>query len=432
MVLPGGRGIGFDTVMIKSLPGFREFFPEDFARRRYIESCWRAVARRYGFLEMDGPHLESAELYEKKNDANAEILTQLYAFVDRGERRVALRPEMTPTVARMVAARERHYRKPITWFSVGSFFRYERQQKGRLREFSQFNADLIGDASPAADAETVAFLIDLLREFGFGKDDFVIRLSDRRAWLEFLREAGCPDDRVPDVLAVIDKIERDDPAALEEKLAGTGVTLDQIRAFIAGPPPPVFAPLLADLAARGLDGFVTVDLSIVRGLAYYTGLVFEAFDLGRTARALAGGGRYDTLLAGLSDGAVDLPAIGFGVGDVVLGNFVEETEHARARRDAAIAADPAVEFYIAIADEARRAEGLAVVQVLRNAGRRCEYPLGPMKLGKQFQAAEASGAAQVILIGSEWPEVKIKTLATREERLIPHTALADWAGSASA
>lgn len=411
---------------MQSLPGFRDFYPEDFARREYLFHRWRTVARRYGFVEMDGPILESVDLYEKKNESGAEILTQLYAFTDRGERRVAMRPEMTPTLARMVTAKERHYRKPIKWFSIAPFFRYERQQKGRLREFIQFNADLLGDSSAGSDAELVALAIDLLRELGFTAEDFVIRLSDRRAWTEFLTAKGCTPEAMKTVLAVVDKLDRESPEVLESKLSDTGVTLDELREFISGPAPETFTPLLAELNARGLSNFVSVDLSIVRGLAYYTGLVFEAFDRGRTSRALCGGGRYDTLLADLSDGSVQLPAIGFGMGDVVLANLIEELPHARAIRDAALAADPAIEVYCIIADEARRKEALAVVQSIRSAGRRCDFPLTPTKMGKQFQAAEAAGARIAVLIGSEWPEIKVKNLATRTESTISQSALADW------
>ena len=409
---------------MRPLPGFRDFYPEDCARRGYVLDGWRRVARRYGFVEMDGPVLESMELYAKKNESGAEILGQLYNFTDRGQRDVALRPEMTPTLARMVVAKERAYRKPLKWFSTANFFRYERQQKGRLREFIQFNADLIGDGSTAADAEAICLVIDLLREFGFTKDDFVIRLSDRQAWIDFLTARGVTDTKA--VLAIIDKIEREPEESLNAKLAPHNLTVAELRAFITAGSPEYFAPLMEQFAARGLRDFVEVDLSIVRGLAYYTGLVFEAFDKGKSMRALAGGGRYDSLLADLSDGAVNLPAIGFGMGDVVLGDLIEETPHTRAKRDAALAAAPAAEVYVVVADEARRREALGLVQALRDAGWRTDFPLDAAKVGKQFQAAEALGARFAVVIGQEWPLVKVKTLATRAEAAVPHDALADW------
>lgn len=409
---------------MRPLPGFRDFYPEDCARRGYVLDGWRRVARRYGFVEMDGPVLESMELYAKKNESGAEILGQLYQFTDRGAREVALRPEMTPTLARMVIAKERAYRKPLKWFSATNYFRYERPQKGRTREFIQFNADLVGDGSTAADAEAISLLVDLLREFGFTKDDFVLRLSDRRAWLDFLRGRAVEDPKA--VLAIIDKIEREPEESLNAKLAPHGLTVAELRAFIAAGSPAYFAPLLEQFEARGLRDFIEIDLSIVRGLAYYTGLVFEAFDRTQAMRALAGGGRYDRLLADLSDGAVDLPAIGFGMGDVVLVNLIEETEQARMKMEAALAADPAAEIYVVVADEARRREALALVQTLREAGRRIDFPLAAAKVGKQFQAAEQLGARFAVVVGDEWPSIKVKTLATRAEATLDHAELAAW------
>lgn len=412
--------------MIQNLPGFRDFAPDDCARRNYILGRWRQVARSYGFVEYDGPTLESVELYAKKNESGAEILQQLYQFEDKGGRAVALRPEMTPTLARMVAAKERQYRKPLKWFSMASFFRYERQQKGRLREFIQLNCDLIGESGPEADAEMVALVIDLMRAFGFTEKDFVVRLSDRQAWVNFLRGRGVADDQIGHVLQVADKIEREPAESLNAKLAPAGLTVDDLKAFIAGGIPESFEPFLASLRARGLEGFVEVDLSIVRGLAYYTGLVFEVFDRSKAMRALAGGGRYDELIGALSDGAANLPAIGFGMGDVVLGNFIEETPEAVSRMGAALAHDAPCEIYVVIADEARRAEALGLVQQVRAAGRRADFPLGPAKVGKQFQAAEALGARTALLVGQEWPQIKVKTLATRQESTLSQSELADW------
>ncbi|HEY5791695.1 MAG TPA: histidine--tRNA ligase [Chthoniobacterales bacterium] len=408
---------------MQTLPGFRELYPEDCARRNYLFHAWRAVARRYGFQEYDGPTLEAAELYEKKN-SGGEILQQLYQFEDRGGRRVALRPEMTPTLARMAADREKQSRKPMKWFSIGPFFRHERQQKGRLREFIQLNCDLLGDSSPGADAETLALCIDLLRELGFDSNDIVLRLSDRRAWTEFLKERSIAEERAGDFLAIVDKLEREPEESLREKLAEFGITLDDVRAFIASEGNGAFAALLADLEARGLRDYARVDLSIVRGLAYYTGLVFEVFDRAKKFRAVAGGGRYDQLVASLSEGRSQLPAIGFGMGDVVLMNLIEATPHALARLQAGTEA--AVQIYGIVADEAQRGPALGLVQRLREAGWRVDFGLTPAKVGKQFQAAEASGATFAVLVGGEWPEVKVKHLPSRTEQLLPQETLADW------
>jgi len=404
-----------------ALPGFRDFYPEDCARRNHVVETWRRVARGYGFVEYDGPTLEAGELYRKKNEEGAEILEQLYSFRDRGDREVALRPEMTPTLARMVAAREKHYRKPMKWFCVSNFFRHERQQKGRLREFLQFNADIIGESSPEADAESIALAIDLMRGFGFRSEHFVVRLSDRRAWKKFLAARGCDDATATAVLACVDKLEREPADKLEARLAGTGLTVAALREFIASGSPEEFAPVLAAIEARGLSDFVEVDLSIVRGLAYYTGVVFEIFDRSKTLRALAGGGRYDALIHGLSDGAADLPAIGFGLGDVVLGHLIDETPAAAERRQAATA--PACEVFVVIADEARRPDALQIAQAARDLGWSTDFSLKPAKVGRQFQDAEALGARVAILVGAEWPMVKVKTLATRQEVAMNHSEL---------
>jgi len=412
-----------------ALPGFRDFYPEDCDRRNYVVETWRTVARRYGFVEYDGPTLEGGDLYRKKNEEGAEILEQLYGFCDRGGREVALRPEMTPTLARMVAAKEKHYRKPMKWFCVSNFFRHERQQKGRLREFLQFNADIIGESSPEADAESVALAVDLMRGFGFGAEHFVVRLSDRRAWMGFLGSRGCDEAQAGKVLACVDKIDREPAEKLEGKLAGTGLAVADLRKFISGGSPADFAPVLAALEARGMADFVEPDLSIVRGLAYYTGVVFEMFDRSKSLRALAGGGRYDGLIKGLSDGAADLPAIGFGMGDVVLGHLIDETPAAEERRRAAGSA--ACEIFVVIADESRRAAALRVVQEARDLGWRVDFSLKPAKVGRQFQDAESLGAARAILVGAEWPSLKIKTLATRQEEVMDQSELAARLGRAA-
>ena len=408
--------------MIQGLPGFRDFFPEDCARRNHVVATWREVSRRYGFVEFDGPALESTDLYRKKNEAGAEILEQLYSFTDRGGREVALRPEMTPTLARMVAAREKHYRKPMKWFCVSNFFRHERQQKGRLREFLQFNADILGESSPQADAEILALAIDLMRAFGFTAEHFVVRLSDRKAWMDFLESRGCDEAACRNALACADKLEREPEEKLNAKLAPTGLTVADLKAFIAAGSPEAFAPVLEALAARGLSGFVQPDLSIVRGLAYYTGVVFEIFDRSKNLRALAGGGRYDGLVKGLSDGAADLPAIGFGMGDVVLGHLIDETPAAAEKLQAALAQTNDV--FVVIADESRRAEALQIVQTCRELGLSTDFPLKSAKVGKQFQEAENLGATHAVVIGQEWPQIKLKHLATRAEQTLDHAALA--------
>ncbi|MFI0347166.1 MAG: histidine--tRNA ligase [Chthoniobacterales bacterium] len=419
---------------MKTLSGFRDLLPSDYARRRYVVDHWRETARCYGFMEFDGPMLESAELYQKKN-SGGEILTQLYQFTDRGERDVALRPEMTPTLARIVAMHHREFVKPLRWFNAGSCFRYERQQRGRLREFLQFNADLLGESSPAADAEIIALLIDLLKSFGFGPGDVVIRISDRLAWQHFLESHQISSEQMPAFLGIIDKMEREPEDKTSEKLTAFNaptLTVTALKEFMLSSSIPVLSPLLADLSARGLREFVKPDLSIVRGLAYYTGVVFEAFALRGGLRAVAGGGRYDRLIHDLSDGAANLPAVGFGMGDAVLLELIKECPHAAAQEEAAMKADPACHVYFVIAEETRRNEALQAAQQLRNAGIRTSFSLSAERIGKQFSAAENTNALFAVIVGAEWPQLKIKRLSTREEIVLPQEALLEWVKAAIA
>jgi histidyl-tRNA synthetase len=401
---------------MQTLPGFRDFYPDDCARRNYILATWREVARRYGFVEYDGPVLESIELYKKKS--GGELVGQLFDFVDKGERHVAIRPEMTPSLARMVAAREREFKKPLKWFCVPQFFRYEKQQRGRLREFYQLNCDIIGEASPAADAEMLAVLIDILRAFGLTENDFVVRLSSRTAWQDFFARHGGNAEDEYEFFQIVDKAERSPQEKTDAALAKFGLTAAQVLEFMRSKEPTAdLAPVTSDLAARGLGKFVEIDYAIVRGLAYYTGVVFEVFDKSKNERALAGGGRYDKLLSLMSDGAVDLPALGFGMGDVVLANLIDDSPAAKAQMETWLAREKACDWYVIIAKEDRRPQALALVQRLRELGQRVDFPLTAAKVGKQFQTAENLGATRAVLVGDEWPQVKVKTLATREEVL---------------
>jgi histidyl-tRNA synthetase len=412
---------------MQPLPGFRDFYPDECARRNYILETWRSVARRYGFVEFDGPVVEPLALYEKKS--GGELVGQLFtvsALSDPTSAKGALRPEMTPTLARMAAARERDFKKPMKWFCVPNFFRHERQQRGRLREFYQLNCDILGELSPAADAELIAVLIDLLRAFGLGESDFIVRLSSRTAWQQFFHQharradgAALAAEDEYEFFQIVDKAERNPPEKTDAALAKFGLDAARVLAFMRSKEPsPELAVVLADLQARGLGAFAEIDYAIVRGLAYYTGTVFEVFDRAKEERALAGGGRYDNLLALISDGKVSLPALGFGMGDVVLGNLINDTPAAKARLDAWLATQRPCEIYVVVAKETRRPDALALVQELRDAGHRVDFALTEAKVGKQFQAAESLGAKFAVLIGDEWPQVKVKTLATREERLV--------------
>ncbi len=401
------------------LPGFRDFYPEPLPHpdvwsadaRQYIFDKWRTMARRYGFREYDGPPLEPLELYTLKS--GEEIVAQLYNFTDKGQREIALRPEMTPTLARMVAAHERNYKKPIKWFAIPQLFRYERHQKGRLREHFQFNADIFGEADVAADAELIALLIDTLRSFGLTAKDFVIRLSSRNAWQEFFTQR-CPDPgKANEFYQIIDKLEREDPAQSREKLARLGFSLDEISAFIkTGQPTTELEAVLKNLSARGLSEFVRVDYQVIRGLAYYTGVVFEAFDQQGEFRAIAGGGRYDNLVKLISGGKVNLPALGFGFGDVVLLELLKA-------RGLLPKFDGALDAFCLIEDESLRPESLKLITDLRASGLAIDYALTPAKPDKQFKRAQEMKAARTIKL-ERTPagelSARIKDLRTREEK----------------
>jgi histidyl-tRNA synthetase len=404
---------------MQALPGFRDFLPDDCSVRNYIFACWREVARRYGFVEWDGPVLEPTELYKKKS--GAEIVDQLFNFADKGEREVAMRPELTPTLARVVAAHEREFKKPLKWFSIGQFFRYEKQQRGRLREHFQLNCDIIGEESLAADIELVALCIDILRAFGFTQKDLVVRISDRDFWTSFLRVRDVPAERWDELLQAIDKSGREPREKTAEKL---GELADPIFSILkTGGKSPKLDQLVDGLRERGLADYVAIDVGIVRGLAYYTGIVFEVFDRGGKLRAIAGGGRYDNLIAQMSDGGVAMPALGFAMGDVVLAELINETAHAGEKLENAIAQGRKIDIYVVIAKEQRRADALAQIQQFRDRGFRVDYPLTGEKVGKQFQTAEQLGARVAVLFGDEWPQVKVKNLATREESLVHHGEL---------
>jgi histidyl-tRNA synthetase len=406
------------------LPGFRDFYPADFAFRAHIFDTWREVAQRYGFEEYDGPPLEPLELYTAKS--GEEIVGQLYNFTDKGGREVSLRPEMTPTVARMIAARAGGMKKPIRWFSIAQFFRYERQQRGRLREFYQLNCDLIGEPGPLADAELIALAVDLMRAFGLGAGDVRVRLSDRRLLNTILAECGLSAQHWPLAYQALDKLGRSEYAGRREALLASGAGpeavaalegLREIRSWSEAvrryPAATAVAPLsrtLAALEAMGLGDFVDVDLTIVRGLAYYTGTVFELFDAARSLRAIAGGGRFDGLLALL--GGVDLPAVGFAIGDVVLGELL---------KDRGLAPPPVggVDAFVAGVTEEDLPHVLRLAHQLRDAGIRVEYALKPDALGKQLKLADARQAVLAVVIGPDdraRGEVQLKDLRGKSQR----------------
>jgi len=393
---------------LNSLPGFRDFYPEEMRRRAYILGVWRDVATRYGFEEYDGPPLEPLDLYTRKS--GEEIISQLYQFEDQGGRQVALRPEMTPTFARMVGARAGGLPKPIRWFSAPQLFRYEKPQKGRLREHFQLNMDIVGEADEAADAEILAAAIDVLRAFGLTADDVVVRISDRRVITARLKQLGADDESMPAILSAIDRIDRQSEVETLNRLAEAGLSEDAARDVLAltteQPQLDAFTVAAVEaedsagrlrrvierLEAIGLGEFVRFDPLLVRGLAYYTGTVFEIWDRRGEFRAICGGGRYDDLLGAL--GGPDLPALGFGMGDVVLGELL-------AARGLLPDASPAIQDFVVCVTPDERPLGLRAAHTLRDAGRRVAYDLSERSVGRQFKAANQLGAQRAIVIGPD-------------------------------
>lgn len=412
-----------------TLPGFREFYPEDLARRNHVFRLWRQTAVNFGFAEYDAPVLEPLELYKAKS--GEEIEAQLFSFTDKGGRDVALRPEMTPTVCRLVGAKANALKRPIKWFSIAEFYRYERMQKGRGRCFNQFNADIFGEPGPEAEIELIALLVQCLCAFGLTEQDFYVRLSDRNLWFYYLEALGLDDARIRAVLGAVDRYEKYgddafkayaeqfgalDPALKEKILAFLQIkslaALEQTLANLGGKPAERLADwrkVLGGLEAMGLTRFVTVDLGVVRGLAYYTGFVFEAFDRKGELRALAGGGRYDDLVQKL--GGPALPAVGFAIGDMTFSLLLEQ----RGLMPTFVSAP---DVYCVIGGEAARRAAFADIQALRACGRRVEYPLKEVAFGKQFKQAADSGARIALIYGDDEVAkgvVKIRDLRDRSE-----------------
>jgi histidyl-tRNA synthetase len=325
---------------------------------------------------------------------------------------------VTASLARLAAEHQRHFPKPLKWFEIGQCFRYEKPQKGRGREFHQFNVDILGEAGPEADAELIALSIETMLAFGFNRGDFVVRVSDRKAWVDFAKAHGIDDAALPDFLGIIDKFEREKPDVLEQKLLALGLSVGQVREFIGNPAnaSAAFNAIRQDLESRGMGEFIELDLSIVRGLAYYTGVVFEVFDSSKSMRAVAGGGRYDTLVSTISNGAVDMPATGFAMGDYVIRNLIEETPHALMQMEVWLQRHAAAcDVYLVVADENRRADSLSLLTQLRRAGLSADIAMTPAKVAKQFQSAERSGARFALVVGAEYPELKLKILSSRSE-----------------
>ncbi len=439
----------------ETLPGFREFYPEACARRNHIFDLWRKIAGAFNFLEYDTPILESLELYIEKS--GEEIVGQLFNFEDRGGRAVAMRPELTPSLARLVGAKANSLKRPIKWFHIGEQYRYERPQKGRLRGFYQFNVDIFGEPGAGADAELISLLVQSLQSFGLGEDDFKVRLSDRELWLLILAAEGLDENSSMAVLRILDKMNRMERSRSVEELATIlGDTAENFMAKVeaivqiydfdtlhkyilslsledelaeqAEQRLADWETLLRLLKSTGAFEYIRIDLGIVRGLAYYTGFIFEAFEASGEGRALAGGGRYDALVKKL--GGPDMPAAGFAMGDVTLADLLNRK---KLLENITV---PAPDFVAIIGGRDERDSALEDAAQLRSAGYRVDYSFKDQSFGKQFKDADQKKARFALIYGSDELAqgiVKVRDLSngTEKDFLRQHLSVfaTKWAAS---
>ncbi|MBR84343.1 MAG: histidine--tRNA ligase [Euryarchaeota archaeon] len=410
--------------MTQGVRGTRDFYPEDMRIRNWLFDNFRAAARSHGFEEYDSPVLEHEDLYTRKQ--GEDITQQLYNFEDKGGRRVALRPEMTPSLARMVMARAGAMPTPIKWFSIPQCWRYERTQRGRGREHYQWNVDIWGSDAVQADAELLSVLVSFFNGVGLNADDLVIRISSRKVLEEVLGSLGISGDAFAATCIIVDKMDKLPADVVEQQLSEQGLASDAIGtirstlglsdldslASALGEGSEAVAELatLFDLIdSYGIADWVTFDASVVRGLAYYTGPVFEAHDRGGKLRAICGGGRYDRLLSSL--GGNDMPATGFGFGDMVIIELLNEK---------GLVPDlPSGNEDIVIAiDESLRGAAMSVASKLRANGRTVDLVLEDKRMKWAFRHAERTGAQRLVMVmPEEWAagNVRIKELESGEE-----------------
>ncbi|GAA3539660.1 histidine--tRNA ligase [Amycolatopsis ultiminotia] len=404
--------------------GTRDFLPAEMSVRTQVFGHLYDVLERYGFLRYDGPVLEPAEIYERKS--GQEIADQqLYTLTTRGGERLALRPEMTPSVARMIAGHAKSLSFPVRWYSHPNCHRYERPQRGRVREHWQINADIFGSESANCEIEMFELIHDLMGALGATPDKFAVRVNDRNLLASALTDvAGISAELLPQVFALVDRWEKTAPDELAAAAAEIGLadkefeklseTLGAGAALLDELPAEVKAESnLVKVLSSSAASLVRYEPLIVRGLAYYTSTVFEVFDTSpRNRRALFGGGRYSDLASLFTKERI--PGIGFGMGDVTLMDFLETHGLTPApRSEVDVMVIPVVEE---LADPARQ-----VAASLRKAGLRTATPLEPRKLGKELTRADKAGAVAVVIVGEEdWAAgaVTVRSLATREQQQV--------------
>ena len=413
--------------MAQGVRGTRDFYPEDMRLRNWLFERFHSAARSHGFEEYDAPVLESEELYTRK--AGEEIVGQLYNFEDKGGRKVALRPEMTPSLARMVMARAGALALPIKWYSIPQCWRYERTQRGRGREHYQWNVDIWGMNGIEADAELLSVLVQFFDSVGLSSEDLVIRISSRKVLEEVLGSLGLEGEIFAQTCVIVDKMDKLPEDVIEAQLSDLGLVSESISTIrsVLGITDleSLSSALSSDSEALielqslfslcdsyGISDWVSFDASVVRGLAYYTGPVFEAHDRAGNLRAICGGGRYDKLIGTL--GGNDLPATGFGFGDMVVMELLADKgllpELSTGLSD----------VVFGMGTELRGA-AMQVAAKLRSAGRTVDLVLEDKKMKWVFKHAERCGATRLVMVmPDEWAEgkVRIKDLDTGEESTV--------------
>jgi len=411
--------------------GTRDFYPPDMARRNWIVDGWKKVSIRNGFEEYDGPIFEYLKMFQIKS--GDEIVEQLFSLKDRGGRDLAIRPEITPTLARMVNQQINSLPRPIKWFSVPRLCRAERPQKGRLREFFQWNVDIIGIDDVLADAEVIFTACDYLQEVGLTPNDIIVKISSREMLAALLQTVGIPENDLEPLYAVLDKRGKLPQKAFEEILAkqvGDQNKCNKIIELMAVESIEQISDCLkiSETAKKSVDGlkrllelleimgvadFCVFDIGIVRGLAYYTGIVFEIYDRGSELRAIGGGGRYDDLLKQFGGPAI--PATGFGIGDCVLGILLEE----KGLLDEQLSSlQP--DYFVAFTDKQFFPKAVEIAAKLRRAGLTANFDYKSMNLSKQLKQASAQNVKKCVIIGSELEsgQLAIKDMLTGEQQTV--------------
>ena len=414
--------------MVERPRGTRDFYPNEMRLRSWLFDKFHAASKAHGFEEYDSPILEYEELYTRKQ--GEEITQQLFNFEDKGGRKVSLRPEMTPSLARMVMAQAKTLPLPLKWYSIPQCWRYERTQRGRGREHYQWNVDIWGTESISADAELISIMVHFFKSVELTEDDLVIKISSRKVIEEVLGTLGIQGERFTQTCIIVDKMDKLPPEVIESQLAEIGLDqnavtsiqnilgikqLDELEKQLGKQSEAVqeLRSLFMMLESYQILQWVEFDASIVRGLAYYTGPVFEAHDRNGQLRAICGGGRYNRLLSSL--GGHDLPASGFGFGDMVIMELLKERE--------LLPNIPSGNQDVVIPlNEDLRPGAMIVASKLRRGGRSVDVILENKKLKWAFRHADRIGADRLVMVmPDEWVDqkVKVKNLNNGEEKVIP-------------